>query len=95
MLAVLLFGVQKSEIIGTWESSGDYISFDTASGFNVGNKKYNYRKIGENTVRIFKNDAYRDCHYHVKNDGTQMLFDGKRYVRAQSGLERSIMEFLL
>lgn len=95
LLFALLFGRGKSELVGVWCSCDGEIVFRPGGQCLICEKNCGYRELENSTLRIYTSDGCKDYGYYISADGGTMYLGGEKYDRTQSGLERSIMEFLL
>lgn len=95
LLFALIFVRGKSELAGAWHSCDGEIVFRPGGQCFVDEKVCGYRELENSTLRIYSDNGCKDYGYYITANGDIMYLGGEKYVRTQSGLERSIMEFLL
>ncbi|MBQ7821639.1 MAG: hypothetical protein IJ391_05095 [Clostridia bacterium] len=88
--------VRKNEIVGSWRSDSSIVSFESSGRCIIDGECAGYRLQGDGNLCLSRAGRAEIYPYMISFDGESMYFNGKRYVKtAQSGLERSIIEFLL
>ena len=95
LLFALIFVRGKSGLAGAWHSCDGELIFKPGGQCFVDEKVCSYRELKNGTLRIYSGDCCKDFGYYITANGDIMYLGGEKYVRTQSGLERSIMEFLL
>ncbi len=97
VLLALTGAISKNVLVGVWESPELTLVFEADGDCVVDGETGKYTPRAQNRVRIYtRTGGYEEYAYMLSFDKKSMYFGSRRYIkRGQSGLESSIIGFLL
>lgn len=94
-MAALVGGSEKNQLVGEWECGEKRAVFEACGECEINSERFVYRSGGKDCILVFGGGKCIKYGYRLFSGGDTVLFNGDIYKRTQSGVERSIIEFLL